>query len=144
MVNGKHDIKAEKLLVRIQSLLRSQASGPLKLTYPQITGTTGYIGFKTLLIALERGYRVKAIVRKESNVEDLREKNQLVARSYGNGQLEFVVIPEFTDTAAIEAALDGVTAIIHLASPLAKVVSGSYVSIARGRAAGWSDWTLIE
>lgn len=71
---------------------------------------------------------MRAIVRKQANIEDLREKSQLVATSYDKGQLEFVVLSDFTDTAAIGAAFDGITVIIHLASPLAKAVSGSLVS----------------
>jgi hypothetical protein len=82
--------------------------------------------------------------RKESNIEDLREKNQLFARSYGNGQREFVVIPEFTDTAAIEAALDGVTAIIHLSwfapvEPVASIIRSNCQNAVK-----MSTWVTVD
>ncbi|KAL3475435.1 NAD(P)-binding protein [Aspergillus californicus] len=86
-----------------------------------ITGVNGYIGFKTLLIALERGYNVRALVRKESHVTDLQARNVAIAESSKpeNGQLEFGVVPDFLQPDAVFNVLHGVTVIIHLASPLA-------------------------
>jgi nucleoside-diphosphate-sugar epimerase len=80
---------------------------------------TGYIGFKTLTIALERGYRVRAVVRSEKNVDDLKNKSTIIAQSLDREQLEFTVIPEFLKKDAFFKALDGINVIIHLASPLA-------------------------
>lgn len=85
----------------------------------QITGVTGYIGFKTLTIALERGYRVRAVVRSERNINELKDKSTIIAQSLDQEQLEFVVIPHFLEPDAIFKSLEGITAIIHLASPLA-------------------------
>ncbi|KAJ5772654.1 hypothetical protein N7520_003183 [Penicillium odoratum] len=81
-----------------------------------ITGVTGYIGFKTLTTALERGFRVRAVVRSESNVIDLT--NKIGDRT----QLEFIVIPDFSSKDAFFNALDGIDVVIHIASPLAKEV----------------------
>ncbi|KAI1878373.1 uncharacterized protein JN550_000555 [Neoarthrinium moseri] len=85
-----------------------------------ITGVTGYIGFRTLLDALGRGYRVRSVVRQDRNIEELKSKRPEIAGSHKQGQLDFAVIPDFYDGAAWDKALDGITAIIHLASPLAK------------------------
>lgn len=63
------------------------------------------------------------MVRKKSNINDLRGKHQLVAKALDQKQLEFVVIPEFTDAGSVKTALEGITAIIHLTSHLAKAVS---------------------
>ncbi|PNY29395.1 putative oxidoreductase [Tolypocladium capitatum] len=82
-----------------------------------ITGITGYIGFKTLTVALERGHRVRGVVRSESQASELRSKNQFIAHCHG--QVEFVVIPDFLKEGAIRDALDGITAIIHIAAALA-------------------------
>ncbi|KAJ5699389.1 hypothetical protein N7536_002402 [Penicillium majusculum] len=98
MSRKAHDISSERLL---------------------ITGVTGYIGFKTLTIALTRGYRVRAIVRSERNINELEKKSTIIARSLDREQLEFVVIPQFLETDAIFQSLEGITVIIHLASPLA-------------------------
>ena len=42
-----------------------------KLTDRQITGITGYIGFQTLVLALERGYAVRGVVRSDASIVDL-------------------------------------------------------------------------
>ncbi|KAJ5519374.1 NAD-dependent epimerase/dehydratase [Penicillium expansum] len=98
MSRKAHDISSERLL---------------------ITGVTGYIGFKTLTIALERGYHVRAVVRSERNINELKEKSAIIAESIDQEQLEFVVIPNFLESDAIFKSLEGITVIIHLASPLA-------------------------
>ncbi|RDW65843.1 uncharacterized protein DSM5745_09582 [Aspergillus mulundensis] len=85
-----------------------------------ITGVSGYIGFKTLLIALGRGYTVRALVRKESHVLDLQNKSPtVIAPALKSSQLEFAVVPDFLAPDAIFNVLHGITAVIHLASPLA-------------------------
>ncbi|KAJ5505036.1 hypothetical protein N7463_007910 [Penicillium fimorum] len=84
-----------------------------------ITGVTGYIGFKTLTIALERGYRVRAVVRNERNINELKNKSTRIAQSLDQEQLQFVIIPNFLELDAIFKVLGGITVIIHLASPLA-------------------------
>ncbi|KAJ5784013.1 NAD-dependent epimerase/dehydratase [Penicillium psychrosexuale] len=98
MSHKAHDINCERLL---------------------ITGVTGYIGFRTLTVALVRGYRVRAVVRSERNINELKDKCTIIAPSLDREQLEFAVIPNFFESDAIFKSLEGITAIIHLASPLA-------------------------
>ncbi|PWY86401.1 NAD(P)-binding protein [Aspergillus sclerotioniger CBS 115572] len=82
-----------------------------------ITGATGYIGFQTLVLALQRGYSVRAVVRKEASIAEL-SRAPIIANSLDQGQLEIVVIPDFLKKDAFIGHLDGITSIIHLASPL--------------------------
>jgi uncharacterized protein YbjT (DUF2867 family) len=89
----------------------------------QITGATGYIGFQTLTLALRRGYRVRAVVRREGNIVELTQKSALLARGQSDGTLEFVVVNDFLDQNSLQQALKNVTTVIHLASPLAIEVS---------------------
>ncbi|KAH7024507.1 uncharacterized protein B0I36DRAFT_387065 [Microdochium trichocladiopsis] len=84
-----------------------------------ITGVTGYIGFQTLIIALERNHNVRAVVRSQANIAKLRSMNARVAKSQDDGVLEFAIVPNFLAPNDITSALDGITEIIHLASPLA-------------------------
>ncbi|KAL4733631.1 NAD(P)-binding protein [Aspergillus similis] len=86
-----------------------------------ITGATGYIGFKTLLTALSRGYSILALVRKDTHISDLQSKSAAIAESTQSGQLEFAVVPDFLAENAVYNVLrgSGVTVIVHLASPLA-------------------------
>ncbi|KAL6697364.1 hypothetical protein J3F84DRAFT_368744 [Trichoderma pleuroticola] len=98
MNSAKHNVASQKLL---------------------ITGVTGFIGFKSLLIALERGYAVRAVVRNEQSISHLTEKSSLISEGHKNGTLDFVVIPDFLACDNWRAVLDGITSIIHIASPLA-------------------------
>jgi nucleoside-diphosphate-sugar epimerase len=85
----------------------------------QITGITGYIGFQTLVLALQRKYSVRGVVRSERNIEGLRSKSAVIAQSHDNGQLEFAIVPDFLKPNAVDEILEGITVIVHLASPLA-------------------------
>jgi nucleoside-diphosphate-sugar epimerase len=89
------------------------------LILPQITGITGYIGFKTLTTALHRGFSVRGVVRNERNISKLEKLSSLVAKSHEQGILEFAVVPDFLEPNAIQNVLHGITSIVHLASPLA-------------------------
>ncbi|PYI12201.1 NAD(P)-binding protein [Aspergillus sclerotiicarbonarius CBS 121057] len=82
-----------------------------------ITGATGYIGFQTLVQTLQRGYSVRAVVRNEASIADLR-RAPIVANSLDQGRLEVVVILDFLKKDAFTEHLNGITSIIHLASPL--------------------------
>lgn len=82
----------------------------------QITGVSGFIGFKTMILALDAGYKVRAVVRKPEQIYKLQ--NQPRMQSYDKS-LEFVVVPDLAQTQAFDPVLEGVTGILHLASPLA-------------------------
>lgn len=84
---------------------------------PQITGVTGYIGYQTLILALKKGYRVRAVIRKQSSITDLK-RNPIVAASLDQGRLDIVVISDFLKQDAFLQYLNGITAIVHIASPL--------------------------
>jgi uncharacterized protein YbjT (DUF2867 family) len=86
----------------------------------QITGVSGFIGFKTLILALEAGYYVRAVVRKSSQIPKLSSHARIKPHLKN---VEFVVIPELAQTEAFDSALEGVSGILHLASPLALEVS---------------------
>ncbi|KAM3065060.1 hypothetical protein ACMFMF_011372 [Clarireedia jacksonii] len=80
-----------------------------------ITGVSGHVGFRVLVEALVRGYRVRAVVRRED------QKNQIInAPSVQplSNKLEFVVIEDLSKNRAFDGTLEGVEAIIHVASPL--------------------------
>ncbi|KEY65635.1 hypothetical protein S7711_07884 [Stachybotrys chartarum IBT 7711] len=91
-----------------------------------ITGITGYIGFQTLVLALDRGYRVRGIVRSDANVADLMTKSPLIMSSHEEGRLDFAIIPDFLQPGALDGVLEGITAIVHLASPLAYGIDGDF------------------
>ncbi|KAH8590063.1 hypothetical protein B0O99DRAFT_580635 [Bisporella sp. PMI_857] len=79
-----------------------------------ITGATGFIGAATALAALESGYHLRLSVRKEEQIERLKE----VFSEYSD-KTEFVTVPDITVEGAFSKALDGVDYVLHVASPLA-------------------------
>ena len=87
------------------------------ITYlPQITGVSGYIGFKTLILALEAGFKVRAVIRKPEQAEKLGSHKRVAPFAQN---LQFCIIPDLSDTESFDPHLQGVTGLLHLASPLA-------------------------
>ncbi|KAI9776644.1 MAG: hypothetical protein M1839_009450 [Geoglossum umbratile] len=80
-----------------------------------VTGITGNIGFRTLIVALRAGYRVRGAVRREGQI-DVIKKTASVQPYLDN--LEFIVVSDITKEGAFDNSLDGVDYILHIASPL--------------------------
>ncbi|KAJ7578262.1 hypothetical protein C8J56DRAFT_835946 [Mycena floridula] len=74
-----------------------------------VTGASGFLGSHVVQQLVENGYRVRAAVR-ASKVEYLRA-------SYSADELEIVVISDIASD-QFPSALEGVHAVIHVASPL--------------------------
>ncbi|KAK3625109.1 hypothetical protein LTR56_019180 [Elasticomyces elasticus] len=87
-----------------------------------ITGVSGYVGFKTLILALEAGFTVRAVIRKAEQASKLQAYAR-VAPHMDN--LQWVVIADLSDTHSFDAHLVDVTGIFHIASPVA-IESGDY------------------
>lgn len=82
-----------------------------------ITGATGFIGFRTLLEALEAGYTVRAAVRNESGSKALLSHAK-IADFASKNKLSFVEVPDIIHPDAYTEALKDVTYAIHIASPI--------------------------
>lgn len=82
----------------------------------QLTGATGFIGFRTLALLLEQGWKVRCAVRTVAGFEEIKALNS--AASYAS-QLEYILVPNITIPGAYDEAIKGVTYVIHTASPFA-------------------------
>lgn len=103
-----------------------------------ITGSTGHVGFRTLVQALRAGLNVRVAVRSQAKAALLLKRvlfkvpnlhNNLGASpvlepapSNAPQRLTFAVVPDITASGAYDGVMDGVTHVIHIASPL---VTGS-------------------
>jgi nucleoside-diphosphate-sugar epimerase len=84
-----------------------------------ITGASGLIGFRILLVALAAGHNVRFTVRSE-------EKAKMVSSNRAIKELGITthdrllpfIIPDQTAEGAFDSALQGVTHIIHAGSPV--------------------------
>ncbi|KAI9858731.1 MAG: hypothetical protein M1813_007363 [Trichoglossum hirsutum] len=83
-----------------------------------ITGTTGHLGFRTLIHALSAGYNVRAAVRSQAKANAIISHPQIQFLNPGS-RLTFVIVPDLTAPNAYDEAVQDVSYIIHIASPLA-------------------------
>ncbi|KAI9159149.1 NAD dependent epimerase dehydratase [Paramyrothecium foliicola] len=78
-----------------------------------ITGATGFIGAWVALASLKAGYRVRLSVRRSEQIETLQKRFSEHA-----GNIEFVLIPDFTAPNAFAEGIAGAGYVIHVASPM--------------------------
>jgi len=90
-----------------------------------ITGATGHIGSRTLLHVLRAGYRVRAAVRSEAKIAQVLARPDIQELNPGS-RLTFTIVPDIAAPGAYDNAVEGVTHMIHIASPL---VTGDGVPI---------------
>ncbi|UKZ82668.1 hypothetical protein TrVFT333_010462 [Trichoderma virens FT-333] len=81
-----------------------------------LTGATGFIGFRTLVLLLEAGYRVRTAVRNAAGYEKIKALKS--AAPYAT-QMEQIIVPDITVQGAYDDAVQGVKYIVHVASPFA-------------------------
>lgn len=111
-------LKPPQLLLQTPLLVSVIMSNELIL----VTGASGHIGFRTLAIALESGYRVRLALRSEERFEAIRSSlathyPQLEA-CLAPGQLSYVIVSDMTVPGAYDDAVNGVSGVIHIASSI--------------------------
>ena len=105
-------------------LCKNTMSGQLVL----LTGATAHVGYRTLIEALSRGHKVRAAVRSESKVSEIKAARS--TQSYLN-QLAFIIVPNIETDGAFDKAVKGVESIVHVASFLAKPSDDDGANIVR-------------
>ncbi|CAF9942997.1 MAG: hypothetical protein ALECFALPRED_010368 [Alectoria fallacina] len=83
-----------------------------------VTGATGHLGYRTVVLALEAGYSVRAAVRSQAKAETILAAPSIKALAPGS-KLDFVIVPDILADGAYDDAVKGVKGILHIASPLA-------------------------
>ena len=78
-----------------------------------ITGSTGFIGSHVVDVTLKAGYRVRLSIRNPEQAEPIRQRYPEYA-----SKIETVVIPDISKQESFKKALENVTYIFHLASPM--------------------------
>ncbi|CAK7221618.1 hypothetical protein SBRCBS47491_004590 [Sporothrix bragantina] len=80
--------------------------------YVLVTGATGFIGAHVVDVLLARGLRVRGATRSPAKGEAMR-----TARPQHANRLDFVQIADFSEPSSLADAVQGVDAVIHVASP---------------------------
>lgn len=83
-----------------------------------LTGGTGFVGYNLVPVLEQQGYEVVGLIRMTSNTSLLDEI----------GGVEYVT-GELRDRSSLEAALDGVDAVVHLAGAVTAVNRTGYFSV---------------
>ena len=82
-----------------------------------VTGATGHLGYRTVVLALEAGYKVRAAVRSQAKAETILTAPSIKTLAPGS-KLDFIIVPDILADGAYNDAVKDVTAILHIASPL--------------------------
>lgn len=69
-----------------------------------------------MVLALEAGYKVRAVIRKQEQSDKLKTHPKIAPFA---ANLEFAIISDLTKDGIFDEALTGIDAVLHLASPLA-------------------------
>ncbi|KAJ3533964.1 hypothetical protein NMY22_g7119 [Coprinellus aureogranulatus] len=89
-----------------------------------VTGGNGYVGAWVIHTLLAQGFSVRAVVRSEDKAKPLQQHfsvhdhDEKVKEATANGRLELVYVADFVKEGAFDGVMEGVEAILHLASPL--------------------------
>ena len=83
-----------------------------------LTGATGFIGFKTLVLALKAGYSVRCAIRDPKKEPTILSNPAITSLKLEPNILTFTPVPDFTVPGAYTEAIRNVTHVIHVASPL--------------------------
>lgn len=86
-----------------------------------LTGATGHVGFRVLVLALQAGYSVRAAVRNLAKSEAILASQPITALNPGS-HLSFVEIPDLAAEGAFDEVLEGITFVVHVAAPITSTV----------------------
>ncbi|KAF7596039.1 hypothetical protein BBP40_003819 [Aspergillus hancockii] len=82
-----------------------------------VTGATGFIGFRVLLEALNHGYNVRFTARSQEKAQKVLT-NPVIQTLAPGKRLASIILPDTTVDGAFDAALQGVTYVLHAGSPV--------------------------
>lgn len=81
-----------------------------------ITGATGHLGFRTLVLLLQTGaYRARIAIRKADQEKKIRAATSIAPYQ---DYIEFAFVPDITADGAYDEAIKDVQHVVHIASPV--------------------------
>ncbi|KAK9364721.1 hypothetical protein V1509DRAFT_586727 [Lipomyces kononenkoae] len=90
-----------------------------------ITGASGHLGFKVLVLALQAGYKARVAVRSQDKANAILATESIRKLNPGTN-LEFVVVVDILASDAYTSAVQGVKYIIHCASPITSGITEDF------------------
>lgn len=83
-----------------------------------LTGATGFIGFRTLVLALEAGYSVRCAIRDPKKESKILSNPAIKSLNLPPNSISFTTVPDLADPGAYTDAVRDVTHVLHVATPL--------------------------
>lgn len=83
-----------------------------------LTGATGFVGFRTMMLALQAGYHVRAATRSDDKAQTVLNHPAIKSLHLPANVLTFVTVPDIEASGAYNEAIKGASYAIHVASPL--------------------------
>ena len=90
-----------------------------------ITGATGHLGFRVLVLALDAGYNARVAVRDQAGIVKVLNAPSIKERKSGNN-VSFVTVPDILASGAYDEAVQGVQYVIHCASPITSGITEDF------------------
>ncbi|KAF4294687.1 hypothetical protein KXV50_004266 [Aspergillus fumigatus] len=113
LVNSRGEIFITSSVIAGVYAIRVVSANPAaEEKYLRLTGATGFIGAHVVDSLLDRGITVRGATRSFSKGEQMR-----AARPDHASRLEFVQIEDFSKLGGFDHVMEGVDAVIHVASP---------------------------
>ena len=91
-----------------------------------LTGATGFVGFRTLVLALQAGYAVRCAIRDPKKADNIVSNPAIKKLNLKPNSITFVTVPDLTVKGAYQTAIQDVTHVIHVASPLPSANPDAY------------------
>ncbi|KAG0646839.1 Cercosporin toxin biosynthesis cluster 6 [Hyphodiscus hymeniophilus] len=82
-----------------------------------VTGANGHLGFRALVSALETGYKVRAVIRRQAAADQIKAAKS--TQPYSN-QIEIVFVQDLLREGAFDEAVVGMDYVLHIASPVSR------------------------
>ncbi len=78
-----------------------------------ISGATGHIGFRALILALQAGYRVRFSSRSAVKADQVLAHSSIKTLNLAPNTLSYAVVPDFTTAGAFDDAVKGVQYVLR-------------------------------
>ncbi|KAF5000303.1 hypothetical protein FDECE_11251 [Fusarium decemcellulare] len=86
-----------------------------------LTGATGFLGHRVLVLALKAGYRVRCAIRSAKGIDKILSTKSVKELGLLTRKISWAIVPDITVPGAYDEAVVDVQYIIHVASPVGDV-----------------------
>ncbi|RSL88949.1 hypothetical protein CEP51_001469 [Fusarium floridanum] len=86
-----------------------------------LTGATGFLGHRVLVLALQAGYRVRCAVRSAKGIDKILATESVKKLGSLTQKISWVIVPDITAPGAYDEAVTDAQYIIHVASPVGDI-----------------------